>query len=184
MRAFIAILIPDEIRKKLAQPRDEKLVLGEVRWVAEENLHLTLKFLGEVEEKKVADVIAALERAASRHPPMTLVAHGLGFFPNLRSPRVFWAGLEPNPTLSALSADVERECAALGFEKEDRPFSGHITLARIRGRVKVARESISSETPHFGDWPVREIVLVESKLSPKGAQYFPVAKAPMREALS
>src|SRR5262245_7277655 len=172
MRAFIAIEIDDRVRAELARVPGEVPVTGSgVRWVKAGSLHLTLKFLGEVEEARVERVASAMRSAAAGGAAFELTARGLGCFPNPRSPRVLWAGLADEPELPALAERIERECRALGFPAEDRPFRSHITLARIAGRVALDRARLAPDRPEFGSWSVPRVVLMESQLSPRGSRY-------------
>jgi 2'-5' RNA ligase len=171
MRAFIAIELEDHVRAALARVQDEAPVSGRgVRWVKPESLHLTLKFLGAVEDARVERVTGAMRAAVASAAAFELTARGVGCFPNARSPRVLWAGLADQPALLALAERIERECRALGFPAEDRPFRSHITLARIDGRVSLDRTQLAPDRP-FGSWRVLRVVLMESQLSPGGSRY-------------
>jgi 2'-5' RNA ligase len=172
MRAFIAIEIEDGVRAALARVQNEAPVTGRgVRWVKPESLHLTLKFLGAVEDARVERVTNAMRAAVAGATTFELAARGVGCFPNPRSPRVLWAGLADEPALLALAERVERECRALGFPAEERPFRSHITLARIAGRVALDPTRLAPDRPVFGSWRVPRVVLMESQLSPRGSRY-------------
>jgi len=172
MRAFIAIELDDRVRAALACVQDQAPASGRgVRWVNPDSLHLTLKFLGAVEDARVERVVSAMRAAVTGATTFELTARGLGCFPNLRSPRVLWAGLVDQPPLLALAERIERESRAIGFPAEDRPFRSHITLARIAGRITVDRTQLAPDRPVFGTWRVSRVVLMESQLSPGGSRY-------------
>ena len=103
-----------------------------VAWVAAENVHLTLKFLGEVDAGRETEIRGALTAAVAGTRAMTLAVRGAGVFPNARAPRVLWAGVEPDPAIEILADRIERSCAPLGFATEGRPFRPHLTLGRAR----------------------------------------------------
>lgn len=133
MRLFIAIDLPEARRRAIAQATAPlREAAPSVSWVDETRLHLTLKFLGEQPEDAVSPLAAALREAAAFHSPLTLDLGGLGAFPSRRRPRVIWLGVAPDPKLELLHDDVERACAALGYEVEGRAFRPHLTLGRAR----------------------------------------------------
>lgn len=152
-------------------------------WVAAENLHLTLKFLGGVDEARVPAVIDALRAAVAGHRPFEIEVTGLGAFPSAARPRVLWAGVTTgHEAMTTLADAVETALARLGFPREDRAFSPHITFARIREqrRAPALAEALSiAATQRFGRVTVREVTLMRSDLSPRGARYTPLASAPL-----
>ena len=131
MRLFIALTPPAEVQRAVwgaVHPlRSRELP---VKWVAPEGVHLTLKFLGEVGEERRDELVAALRAAVAGSRPIALAVRGAGVFPDAARPRVFWAGVEPDPALELLADRVERGFAALGFPSEGRPFRPHLTLGR------------------------------------------------------
>ena len=131
MRLFIALTPPPDVQREVwdafAPLRERPLP---VKWVPPENVHLTLKFLGEVRSERQAEIVGALASAARGTKTITLVVRGAGAFPNARAPRVVWAGIEPDPAIEILADRVERSCAPLGFPPEGRPFRPHLTLGR------------------------------------------------------
>jgi RNA 2',3'-cyclic 3'-phosphodiesterase len=173
-RLFVAIRPPEEIRDLLIDTMDEGPGLS---WVPEDNLHLTLRFIGEVERPLANDVAAALGRI--RFEPFALRLKGIGKFEQ-RNGGALWAGVEPREPVAALAAKVERACVSAGLEPERRAFHPHITLARWKrgnaGAVEafVRRNSDLSSDP-FG---VDRFILFESKLSRHGAHYIEVAGYP------
>lgn len=152
-----------------------------VAWIARDNVHLTLKFLGNVETARLDDVERALAVAASGQSWFELTVHGLGAFPSRTRPRVLWAGVAAGGTeLTALAARVDEALAALGFPRETRPFAAHATLGRVR--EPRAQPGLAGGLDHheaFGRQPVTRISLVRSELSPRGARYTELAALPL-----
>ncbi len=178
MRAFIAIELPDSIRKALAQEQERfRAAAPDARWTRPEGIHLTLKFLGEISSDQEAQVKQALGRM-ERFEKFTIRAQGFGFFPSAKRPRVFWAGLDAPPNLARLAEQVESAMASIGFQREDRPFNPHLTLARFKvPRAQPRLEALLKvQGPsHFGTFDVSEIFLWESRLLPAGAEYRKIA---------
>jgi RNA 2',3'-cyclic 3'-phosphodiesterase len=174
VRLFVALEIPSAVRENLASLlASVRAVTKEPRWVRAENLHVTLKFLGEVAEEKVAAVRTALGEIRSKEA-VKLEFRGLGFFPNDKHPRVFWAGIEASANLKTLAADIESAMERLGIPREQREFSPHLTLARFeRGHLPEALcKTIAENAPReFGSLRTNEFRLIQSKLRPSGAEY-------------
>lgn len=176
MRLFIAIELPDDFKKALCRLRTD--VPG-ARWVPAEQVHLTLAFLGEVEETTAGELS---ERLTLIHaPPFELSFSGTGCFPNRQRPRVLWAGLVPNPGLMRLAGRVHGVVLACGIPQEERPFSPHITLARLK--LPAVREIDAFLTmPQklmLPPLPVREFTLFQSWLTPNGAVHIPIRTFPV-----
>ncbi len=172
MRAFVAILLDDATRAALARlPRPAPPRGVQVRWVAERNLHLTLKFLGEVEEERIPAVAAALRAASVQAKPFTMEVAGTGAFPERGAPRVLWAGCDGGTALVALAAAVEQGLERIGFERERRPFSAHVTLARVTGRAPGPLLPPERRDRAFGQVQVRSLSLMRSTLRTAGAVY-------------
>jgi 2'-5' RNA ligase len=174
VRLFIAIDIPENIRTGFASLLKEfRAVAPQAKWVRAENLHVTLKFLGETEPAKLGALQNVL--AGVRSPaPVNLEFRGLGFFPNEKRPRVFWAGMEASPNLKTLAADIDQAAHRLGFPLEARPFTPHLTLARfslpgIPPKLLLAVNEKKAQS--FGSLRTQELHLIESKLKPTGAEY-------------
>jgi 2'-5' RNA ligase len=174
MRLFVALEIPSAVREELsALIKVFRAVSPQTHWVRPENLHLTLKFIGEVPEEKLEGIRAALG-GIRLDQPCTIDFRGLGFFPNEKQPRVLWAGVEASPNLKSLAADIERAMEPLGIPREQRPFSPHLTLSRFeRSRpVEKLRAAIQENTARdFGSLRTSKFHLIESKLKPSGAEY-------------
>jgi len=146
-----------------------------VAWVRRENLHLTLKFLGEVEEAALGTVGDAIRQVAARHAPFRLVFSGLGAFPQPRTARVVWVGVgEGAGALAELYAEMEARLEPLGFQREARPFTSHLTLGRVRGpgrREQLAAAVTSMAPDAVGEMLLDRIDLMRSELRPEGARY-------------
>lgn len=174
MRLFVAIEIPREIRDALAVfLKEMRGIAPQAKWVRAENLHVTLKFLGETEAPKAKTIESTLGSIHSAQP-VTLEFRGLGFFPNDKRPRVFWAGMEASANLKALTEDIDHSLHRLGFPLEDRPFTPHLTLARFNppGLPSKLGSAVSDHSSRsFGSLTTREFHLIESKLKSTGAEY-------------
>src|SRR6266849_9471722 len=131
MRLFVALEIPSAVRKNLAALLATlRAVSPRTRWVRPENLHVTLKFIGEVHEAKFSAIRNALAGVHSDES-VRIDFRGLGFFPNEKHPRVFWAGIEASPNLKTVAADIDKATETVGIPREQRAFSPHLTLARF-----------------------------------------------------
>ena len=175
MRLFVAIEIVPEIREKLVGFVEKlRKSLGNARWANPEGLHITLKFLGNLaDEKRTAIENALAQVEASR---FAISVRRVGVFPNSRSPRVLWAGIESGPELIALAEKVETSMLPLGFTREKREFAPHVTLARFNDTRKVNLNSaLAVPDVSFGTMTATEFHLYESKLSPKGSLYTQLA---------
>ena len=176
MRLFIAVDIAEPVRKRLGEfiAQLDHAARG-AKWISPKNIHVTLKFLGHVEENKAEKISSVLEEVAARHTVFDLDLVGTGAFPNASRPRVIWVGgHDQSGTLYRLQADVEAAMIALGFVPEDRAFVAHLTLGRIKSptpnpKLAVALESAKSKS--FGLTHVGEIHLIQSQLHPTGAIY-------------
>jgi 2'-5' RNA ligase len=178
VRLFVALEIPAVVRENLAALLASfRAITKEPRWVRAENLHVTLKFLGEVAESKLDAVRRALGEIHSKQALM-LEFRGLRFFPNEKHPRVLWASMEASPNLRTLAADIEGAMEELGFPREKKKFSPHLTLARLeRPRLQEAlRKAIAeNQLREFGSLSTNEFHLIQSKLKPSGAEYTTLA---------
>jgi len=176
MRLFIAINLPAEVREALWETAAPlRAARYPIRWVASEAIHLTLKFLGEVEAEREGEVAAGLAAAAQGAKPFTLAVSGFGVFPSARRPRVVWAGLEPVPPLELLQHQVEREMERLGFPVEGRPFHPHLTLGRAKRDARpAALEGLATELDtlvYEAEVTVEAVDLMQSTLTAQGALY-------------
>ncbi|OIQ56211.1 RNA 2',3'-cyclic phosphodiesterase [Neomoorella thermoacetica] len=176
MRLFIAINFSTAMVASLARLQAELRQLPvPVKWVNPNSIHLTLKFLGEVDPARLEETGKALERAAMGINPWDLEVKGTGVFPNWRSPRVIWAGVESEAPLYDLQRQVTQEYLALGFKADT--FTPHLTLGRLRPGVAggILREKLQSlANVSWGRERVTAVSLMESQLSPRGANYRPL----------
>jgi 2'-5' RNA ligase len=186
IRTFVAIELPGELKQDV-----DKLIVGlkpfgpEVRWVRAANLHLTLRFLGDIEQSEVPALEEHIKQNIVGLQPFPLKLAGLGCFPNMRRPRVVWIGTDVSgdiggtmDSLQALAESVEKSCIEAGFGKSDKPFSAHLTIGRIKeprglepliGRL----ETIEFASP---DFTVEQVIIFKSDLSPRGPTYTPLKK--------
>jgi len=188
IRAFIAVDIPEHVRAALdeAQARLKRAHVGvKVSWTKVENIHVTLQFLGYVEEEAVAKIGAALDRIAAEHPAFALDVRGAGAFPDDRRPRVLWVGCDDaEGRLKALAQAVQAAMQPLGFEPEHREFSAHLTLGRVKlprpdAALTKALDSIKNQA--FGTMRVDAVHLFQSQLHPEGSIYSKLSSHRMRE---
>ncbi len=179
MRLFVALQIPDSIRKEYAKLIDDfrrfdaKASLKKPKWVRPENLHVTLKFIGHTDPAKLDSIRGALAKVRS---PQEVHLHfrNIGFFPNAKRPRVIWGGMESSENLAPLARAVDQQIASLGFPAEEREFTPHLTLARLDppGIAQELRAAIEKHAVHdFGELQTSEFHLIESELKPTGAEY-------------
>jgi RNA 2',3'-cyclic 3'-phosphodiesterase len=175
VRAFIAVDLDPGLKAAVQDLiRALEGTRAEVRWTKPGGYHLTLKFLGEIDEPTVERVKAVLRAAASRHKGFPLRLHGTGAFPSERSPRVLWLGIEAGPELAALQGDLEAALGAEGFPREDRPFKPHLTLGRVKGRDRLDKamaELAKHAADDLGGMTAVKVALFESRLRPGGADY-------------
>jgi 2'-5' RNA ligase len=175
MRTFIAIPLPKECQLMLDQLQQSlRPYKADVRWVAIPSIHLTLKFLGEVDPEIIPKLSESLNDSTKSERSFKLRLNGLGCFPNLRNPRVIWCGITGEiDGLLRLQQKVENTCAEYGFSPEDRPFRPHLTLGRVSGKrnlrplldcIKIGSDlECSFQTNHFN--------VYRSILKPQGAEY-------------
>lgn len=180
MRVFIAIKLPDPIKTALAALQAElRQVSAKVSWTRLENLHLTLKFLGEVEAQRIPEVASACAAAALDAPPFAIGLQGTGGFPNLKHPRVLWIGLTGGiVALRTLHRTLDANLQTLGFEKEAHAFNPHLTLGRVKSleNISVATAKLLAYQLPELSFPVRELVVMQSQLHAAGAIYTPLAR--------
>ena len=169
IRTFIALTIPEEIKAVIGTAISELKVKNHaVRWVKPEGLHITLKFLGDIPEQTVAAVATDLDKAAALCPPLTLRLAGFGAFSNVKRAKVVWVGLEGDMhELSKLAYTIDKTCLTYGVAAERRPFSGHITLGRLKAPTMVDL----AMNPVSGLFKASQVLLYQSVLLPSGAQY-------------
>jgi len=181
MRLFTAVDLPQDLLETLERLVERLRPHARLSWSPTANFHITTKFLGEWPDERLGEVEGAL-RMLPAHPPIPIRVHGLGFFPHARSPRVFWAGVEVSEALESLARETDRSLARLGVPSESRPFSPHLTLARVRDtRVSLGR--LHQEIAHlpsveFGSFTADRFYLYQSRLAPGGSVYTRLSEHP------
>ena len=184
MRLFTGLDLPGEVVRNLEALVARLSPTTRIHWSPPANLHVTTKFIGEWPEDRLAELQAALAALKAR-PAIEVAVAKVGFYPNERAPRVFWCGIEA-PTLDVLAADTDAATAALGVARENRPYSPHLTLARIaplrtRDRVDLRplHSALAGAGPlDFGRFTARSFFLYRSQLSPAGSVYTKLAEFP------
>lgn len=178
MRLFFAVDLTDIARQEVSALQEPlRAACADVKWIEPENLHLTLKFFGEVREERLPELQQAAREAAASTSPFPIYLEGVGAFPGTRHPRVIWVGVgEGKQPLEALARTLEQACERLGFPPEERPFSAHLTI----GRSRSGSEPLTAP-PFKTSEPIRvdRLVLFQSKLSPHGPIYTPLAEIPL-----
>lgn len=181
-RLFIAINLPSDLLTALTAAQRQlqrKLAAYPLRWSRPEGIHLTLKFLGDTHPARIPEITDALNRVSVKHASFELPVGGLGMFPNARRPNVLWVGVADEAhRLQHLAADVDKALAKLGWQREKRPFSGHLTLARVKKQAGNRERRAMGETvmalrgyEKLGVLPVQTIHIMRSQLRPDGAVY-------------
>jgi len=180
IRTFIAISVLEEIKKNIADlQRKLKGCGGHIKWVRTESIHLTLKFLGDVEESKIDTIADSLKKAVRTQKSFKISVSGTGAFPNIRQPRVLWVGIdEGKEILTSLASEIDRVCTALGFKPEKRKFSAHLTLGRVKFQKNINTTLNTMNAANFkgGSFRAEEIIIMKSELRPEGALYTPLHK--------
>ena len=193
MRSFIAIELSTAMREALARLIDSmgQAKIRGLRLVRPEAIHLTLKFLGDIQEDQAAAIVDTVSRSVHAQPPFNLGIGGPGIFPSGGSPRVLWVGLDGDLLeLIALQKELEDALVTLGFAKEDRPFSPHLTVGRFRDGTSLPDRRRAAETLYSATIPpavgmhVSSISLMRSTLLPDGAVHKRVASIPLEERAS
>lgn len=179
-RLFLAIAVPEEVRQRLETVQAEarhRLRDASITWTRAENVHLTLRFFGSVDASRTSELFEGLRRGCCQFGPLRLCCRGLGIFPPRKRPHVFWAGvIDEQNYLPDIVRAIDSTTAGFGEDKPEKPFTGHITLGRIkrieRREVEQLGELIRKmEDVVFGKWPVEELLLMRSQLLPEGAEH-------------
>lgn len=189
IRAFIAIEFPPELKQSIAahSVRLQKLLGQAVRWVAPNNFHLTLKFLGDISPGGLSELQQALRLETQKYPPFSITLGGLGVFPGVNRPRVIWVGVQMPPVLGRLQQDVDRATTRLGYSGDEKGFSAHLTLGRVREQISPTEQQAlrqvleSARIPEIGTLSVHQIHLIRSDLRPGGSVYTPLFAAQLGE---
>lgn len=174
MRLFVALSISTEVREKLASLiRELRSADSRPKWANPENLHVTLKFIGEVGPEKLAGIGDALATARTA-PRIVCEFYGIGFFPDARRPNIAWVGIRSDPSLSLLADEVNRSLEPLGIPREEKPFVPHLSIARFketRLSKRLRAEIAERKNQSFGSIVADEFHLMESKRKSTGAEY-------------
>ena len=188
MRAFIAVEISDQMRGAIARVEEHLKYAGaDVKWVRPELVHLTLKFLGDIDEKRAGEVSTIIDDIARARSKFEITAKDIGAFPRIEHPRVIWVGLDKGAAETAgLAAAVEEALAGIGFKKEERPFSPHLTIGRVRSplnkdklKEKVVSAAESFHATSISPHTVTSIILFRSTLTPQGPIYTRIHESPL-----
>ena len=175
IRSFICIEIPQSIKARIVKLQDAlRQTEAQISWTKPSNIHLTVKFLGGVEASRIERISKALERAANGVSPFQVEIGGAGCFPSARSPRVLWVGVSNVPEqLRRLYANIEDELAREGFPRENRKFSPHLTIGRIRAprNTAVVADSLIATGFEPETFMATELILMRSDLNPNGSIY-------------
>lgn len=185
MRLFIAVDLNSQNKDALAglQARLKKAD-ADVKWVEPGNIHLTLKFLGEVNEEKIPKIISAIKESIAGFKPFSLEIVSLGAFPSLKYPRIIWAGIEKGKeNLEKLAEGIETAMLKLGFPEEKRGFSSHLTLGRVRSAKNKDRLCRQISLASFPALPqdIASVNLYQSRLTPQGPIYEKLAEASLQK---
>ncbi|MHB8882651.1 MAG: RNA 2',3'-cyclic phosphodiesterase [Thermodesulfovibrionales bacterium] len=180
LRCFIAVELPGDLKSRIGAVIEQLRQTGaDLKWVREENLHITLKFLGSTPETSIKDLISALQKKLSHYAPFYIRISGVGSFPPGRHPKVVWIGLEASCPLAAVHDEIDEVMSGYGFTPEKRLFSPHLTLGRVRsnrGLTGLVATLHDMERKAFGDVEVRGVALMKSELKPAGPEYVRLAE--------
>ncbi|MFH1868524.1 MAG: RNA 2',3'-cyclic phosphodiesterase [Candidatus Omnitrophota bacterium] len=180
MRTFIAIALTEEAHEELSSLQDSLRKSGaDIKWVKPDHIHLTLKFLGEIDEEQAAEIKASIDETVKNQKPFDIHLAKIGAFPRIAFPKIVWVGIdEGSQGCMALAKSVEEAMQRLGFEKEKRPFSPHLTLGRVRSLKNNSQltSAVEKEKDFSSQTKVsiNKITLFQSTLTPKGPIYTPL----------
>lgn len=192
IRSFIALELSEEIYRNLGKlieslKKGVQFTPSRPSWVKPESIHLTLKFLGNIDENMVAPISEVVKTAAEETSAFTIRIRDLGVFPDERRPRVLWCGMTKGEMqTTTLQKKIDRSLLSLGFEKEKRPFHPHLTLARIKSLKGTAALmniiKANQQNSFVGECQIDRLILFRSELHPDGARYTKLFEAPLRES--
>lgn len=183
MRLFTGIDLAEDVRANLAQLLERLKPTARLRWMTAQNLHVTTKFIGEWPPERLEELTAALGEAP-RTGAISIAIRELGWFPNARAPRVFWAGIHGDERLYELARAIDRLTSRLGVEPERRPYAPHLTLARVPPGVSLAalHRALEGLAADFGSFVADCFYLYRSELTPAGSRYTKLARFPLAPA--
>lgn len=187
MRTFIAISISESLRDSIRSIQDRlRTHRLEIRWVRPDAIHLTLKFMGDIRSSDIETISSAMTASVRTVAPLSIMARGIGVFPNFRQPRVLWIGVaDSRGALPGLVERLQEALGDVGFQKENRSFKGHLTLGRAKGRIDPSRlRNALEEFQDFQSDPfvADRITLFLSELKPSGAVYTELVSIPLIQA--
>ena len=191
MRLFVAVEISDSLKiaaveaaERFRQRLSRQKVQLDARWVPAGNLHITLQFIGDVDDKRATAIVAAL-RPSFPHDPFEVVLRGLGAFPASGPPRIIWLGVvDGQAGLAALHGETAARLQPLGIEPERRPYSAHVTLARVkdvrRPSIRILRQALDETPVDTGSATVSAVTVFRSRVSSRGSTYEPLVRVPLK----
>ncbi len=183
LRCFIALELPEELKKNIYVYIEKLKAAGaDVKWVRTENLHLTLKFLGNTPEELLKDINERLFFLSKSYERFPLQVSGAGAFPNIKYPRVIWLGVHDSEEIIKLQHDIDESMAGLGFERDDKQFTPHLTIGRVkfmRNKDALIKELATLKEANFGKIEVINITLMKSELKPGGAEHSKLSEIPV-----
>lgn len=184
LRTFIAIELPENIISFISGIQDKMKSYGfKVKWVRPKNIHITLKFLGNIHKADVEKIGTAMSETVKAHPPISLAAKGIGVFPSIKRPRVIWLGLKGQTfELIELQKAIDGTLENIGFPKEGRAFKAHLTLARVKGNLhskKLLDVMNTFGEPESETFTADQVTLFKSDLKPTGAVYTKLVSGPL-----
>jgi len=183
IRAFIAVELSDRLKESVARIQSElKKSSGDVKWVPPDICHITLKFLGEVQKDQLDAIRAIMDQCAGPMEPFWLRINSVGAFPDIDKPNIIWLGLnEDHPVLTKLASEIDEHVSTLGFFKENRPFTPHITIGRTRpGSHDHLSRALQSLVPPDDILEVRALTFFQSRLTHEGSTYYPLFSSPFK----
>lgn len=183
LRLFIAIDIPEQIKREIGELIDIlKKHDTDIKWIIPENIHITLKFLGDTSETLVVTISESLLPVVSACEPFHITVQSTGVFPNQKYPRVLWIGIVDSDSLIKLRDRIEVTLSLLGFQRDEKKFHPHLTLGRVRsqkGMMSLTKELGMFHARQFGDFLVDHVELMKSDLGPKGPEYTCLCTLPL-----
>jgi len=190
LRTFIAIDLTDGILQKIVSITSylkTQVPSNAIKWVSEGNLHLTLKFLGEIPESKLEQIKTLSRKAVHEIHSLIFSVEGLGMYPNHKNPRVIWLGIFNEKPLVKLAAQIDQALYEAGIPREKRPFSPHLTIGRVRRSashdeiIKIGAVLSQFKVDCLGEMPVEKVRLYQSELKPRGPIYTPLFDIPLNK---
>ena len=183
LRCFIAIEIPETVKRSIAYISDSLKKSGaDVKWIADENIHITLQFLGETEESLIPEIKEALYKILAPYSLFYIKIGDVGCFPSARRPRIIWVGIEDSQSLINLYKNIASEMVKFGYQKEERGFTPHLTIGRVKSNRNMGELLKRLEEFTVTDFPafeVQNIRLMKSELKPSGAKHYCLAEIPI-----